>query len=149
MSPLEKLQFRRTFFAEHYPEIESLSKIKGLLNTCPACGYPTLPERDAFEICEICFWQDDGQDDVDADEVKGGPNSNYSLTSYRTEVLNYLEGIKSLEAYPNMSIEKFAEALKAIDIEIYKADTVSIDIERISASVEKAMTMANVLRFYP
>ena len=28
----------------------------------------------------ICWWEDDGQTDLDADEVSGGPNSHYSLT---------------------------------------------------------------------
>ncbi|MEK3797022.1 CPCC family cysteine-rich protein [Peribacillus sp. FSL H8-0477] len=36
---------------------------------CPCCGFPTLDERDAYEICVLCKWQDDGQDDLNADEV--------------------------------------------------------------------------------
>lgn len=36
-----------------------------------------------FEICPVCFWEDDGQDDADADEVFGGPNGNLSLTQAR------------------------------------------------------------------
>lgn len=35
------------------------------------------------EICDICFWEDDGQDDQDADEVRGGPNGSLSLTEAR------------------------------------------------------------------
>lgn len=57
-----------------------------ILNTrfiCPCCGYPTLPERAAYEICEMCNWEDDGQGDEDADEVWGGPNSDYSLSEAR------------------------------------------------------------------
>lgn len=27
-----------------------------------------------YEICEICFWEDDGQDDPEASENWGGPN---------------------------------------------------------------------------
>jgi hypothetical protein len=42
-----------------------------------------LPERDADEICKVCFWQDDGQDDHDADAVRGGPNGRLSLTQAR------------------------------------------------------------------
>jgi hypothetical protein len=26
------------------------------------------------EICPVCFWEDDGQDEHDGDEVGGGPN---------------------------------------------------------------------------
>ncbi|AIJ20651.1 CPCC family cysteine-rich protein [Amycolatopsis methanolica] len=50
---------------------------------CPCCGYLTLRERGGFEICEVCFWEDDGQDAHDADEVRGGPNGWLSLTQAR------------------------------------------------------------------
>lgn len=30
---------------------------------CPCCGWPTLDERDAYEICSVCGWEDDGDDD--------------------------------------------------------------------------------------
>jgi hypothetical protein len=38
---------------------------------CPCCGYPTLSEPVAYEICELCNWEDDGQGDADAEEVRG------------------------------------------------------------------------------
>jgi hypothetical protein len=50
---------------------------------CPCCGFVTLPERGGDVICEVCFWHDDGQDDHDADEVRGGPNYELSLTAAR------------------------------------------------------------------
>jgi len=50
---------------------------------CPCCGYKTLSHRGAFEICDVCFWEDDGQDDYDADTVRGGPNGGLSLTQAR------------------------------------------------------------------
>jgi hypothetical protein len=50
---------------------------------CPCCGFPTLEERGNFEICELCHWEDDGQDAPFADEVWGGPNGDYSLTEAR------------------------------------------------------------------
>jgi|GEM_PF-946509 len=49
---------------------------------CPCCKYLTHDGSD-YEICPICFWHDDGQDDSDADEVQGGPNYNLSLTQAR------------------------------------------------------------------
>ena len=55
---------------------------------CPCCGHKTLSERGGFEICPICFWEDDGQDDQDADEIHGGPNYSLSLTQAR---INYRE----------------------------------------------------------
>jgi hypothetical protein len=41
-----------------------------------------------FEICPVCFWEDDGQDDHDADVVRGGPNRSLSLRDARG---NYAE----------------------------------------------------------
>jgi hypothetical protein len=53
---------------------------------CPCCGFRALPERGGYDICPVCFWEDDGQDDHDADIVRGGPNYSLSLTQAR---LNY------------------------------------------------------------
>ncbi|KAA3635015.1 MAG: hypothetical protein DWP97_05670 [Calditrichaeota bacterium] len=53
------------------------------LYTCPCCGFPTLEERIVWDICSLCWWEDDGQDDNDADDVRGGPNYSYSLTVAR------------------------------------------------------------------
>ncbi|MEU6078704.1 CPCC family cysteine-rich protein [Micromonospora sp. NPDC047074] len=50
---------------------------------CPCCGYLTLSERGGYEICDVCFWEDDGQDDHDAGRVRGGPNRNLSLLDAR------------------------------------------------------------------
>ncbi len=54
---------------------------------CLCCGYRTLPERGGYDICPVCFWEDDGQDDHDADDVRGGPNSTLSLTQARSNFL--------------------------------------------------------------
>ena len=50
---------------------------------CPCCKYATLSDRWENEICPVCFWQDDGQDDDDADVVLGGPNYEVSLSQAR------------------------------------------------------------------
>lgn len=51
--------------------------------TCPCCGYLTLDERGGSQICPVCFWEDDGQDDHDADQIRGGPNGSLSLSAAR------------------------------------------------------------------
>ncbi|GAA3388672.1 CPCC family cysteine-rich protein [Streptomyces roseoviridis] len=58
------------------------------LIACPCCFQRTLEERANFEICPECGWEDDGQDDVDAHIVRGGPNGRLSLAQAR---LDYLE----------------------------------------------------------
>lgn len=55
---------------------------------CPCCGHLTLRERGGFEICLVCFWEDDGQDDVDAHIERGGPNRG-TLWQARTSFLKF------------------------------------------------------------
>lgn len=40
---------------------------------CPCCDYYTLDRRGAFDVCPICYWEDDGQD-LDQLDVVSGPN---------------------------------------------------------------------------
>jgi hypothetical protein len=56
------------------------------LFTCPGCGFPTLAERGVHDICDVCNWQDDNQDEESADEIWGGPNSRLSLTDSRLNI---------------------------------------------------------------
>ena len=49
-----------------------------------------LPEAAAYEICELCNWEDDGQGDADAHIVRGGPNGEYSLAEARTNFPRFL-----------------------------------------------------------
>lgn len=57
---------------------------------CPCCGYPTLGGRGEFQICSICWWEDDGQDDESAERINDGPNRSYSLTEGRLNFGEYL-----------------------------------------------------------
>lgn len=57
------------------------------LIACRCCFQRTLEERANFEICMECGWEDDGQDDVDAHMVRGGPNGRLSLAQARSDYL--------------------------------------------------------------
>jgi hypothetical protein len=61
----------------------------GARDNCPCCGYPTLYGRGGWGICELCDWEDDGQDDSHANEVWGGPNGKYSLAEARSNFRKY------------------------------------------------------------
>jgi hypothetical protein len=50
----------------------------------PLLRQPDAHSRGDYEICKVCFWEDDGQDDHDADVVRGGPNRSLSLTDGRS-----------------------------------------------------------------
>lgn len=43
------------------------------LKQCPCCDYFTLTNRGHYDICEICFWEDDGHD-LTKLKTHSGPN---------------------------------------------------------------------------
>lgn len=30
------------------------------MHPCPCCGYQTLPQRGSYELCPVCWWEDEG-----------------------------------------------------------------------------------------
>jgi hypothetical protein len=58
------------------------------MNACPCCRYLTQRDGHDFEVCPVCFWEDDGQGDTDADVVRGGANGALSLTHARENYRN-------------------------------------------------------------
>ena len=87
------LEIRRNFFdlyRQRISEQQSKSFVGENRFSCPCCGYPTLDERGGYDICQICWWEDDGQDDLDAEKVRGGPNHHYSLAEARKNFEKYL-----------------------------------------------------------
>ncbi len=97
------------------------------MNTCPACGFPTLEYRTAWESCIICDWEDDGQDEDDADEVYGGPNQDWSLRDYRGEAENQLAAIRR---------NKNRIAAILVELEIYIESNDQANSSRIEALVK-------------
>ncbi|MGB6745068.1 MAG: CPCC family cysteine-rich protein [Terracidiphilus sp.] len=51
---------------------------------CPCCGYRTLEAPGALALCPVCWWEDDGQEDDDATDVRLTVNGQLSLSQART-----------------------------------------------------------------
>lgn len=83
----EELARRLAWFAEYTARLENQPCRLPL--RCPCCGCRTLDERGFYEICPVCFWEDDGQDEHDADVVRGGPNGLLSLSQARANYLKF------------------------------------------------------------
>lgn len=49
---------------------------------CPCCDYIALAERGSYQICPVCFWEDDGQD-IDEPDTPSGPNHGLTLRDGR------------------------------------------------------------------
>lgn len=86
------LKFKFNSYSNEYLRKQlSLNEVSGdepSLISCPCCGFNTIDERAAYEICPVCWWEDDGQDNKNADISMGGPNEDISLTQAR---INYLK----------------------------------------------------------
>jgi len=83
----EELERRALWFGGYGRQLEEGSTVSppvpGRHFACPCCLFLTLSERGGFDICKVCFWEDDGQDDRDAAAVRGGPNGTLSLEQAR------------------------------------------------------------------
>ncbi|MCG8574626.1 MAG: hypothetical protein MI810_07065 [Flavobacteriales bacterium] len=55
------------------------------LDACPCCGLRSIEARYAFEICTVCWWEDDGEDN---DRLNGMGANEVSLTEGR---LNFIQ----------------------------------------------------------
>lgn len=49
---------------------------------CPCCDYFTLSERGIYDICPICYWEDDGLDLNKPDKISG-PNHGLTIAQAR------------------------------------------------------------------
>jgi hypothetical protein len=52
------------------------------LHQCPCCDYFTLEERAIWDICEVCYWEDDGHD-LDRRDDPSGCNKGLTLRQGR------------------------------------------------------------------
>lgn len=50
---------------------------------CPCCGYKTLETAGALALCPVCWWEDDGQEDDDAADIRLTVNGALSLSEAR------------------------------------------------------------------
>lgn len=54
---------------------------------CPCCGCRTLDAPGALLLCPVCWWEDDGQEDEDAGDVRLTVNGVLSLDEARKHYL--------------------------------------------------------------
>lgn len=97
--------------------------------TCPCCGYPTINERTAYEICSLCAWEDDGQDDnphrpegyhdyFAPGDVAGGPNHDYSLSEARENFATNLTSYRPADI--DFESERSTTAIKRDVVKAYE-----------------------------
>lgn len=57
-------------------------------NACPCCGYLTLAHRGEYEICPVCFWEDEWYQQLHPEAVTGA-NNELSLLQARENYLAF------------------------------------------------------------
>lgn len=61
------LGVRNEYLAKRVSEcLHSNHEVEGVqeeLYTCPCCEFKTLPTKGEYDICPVCFWEDDGNTD--------------------------------------------------------------------------------------
>lgn len=74
------------------------------MKRCPCCGYKTLEENSVYNICDICFWEDDIIQ-FEYPEYRGGANS-ISLKEAQRNFIEfgaydkmYLNNVRSPDKY--------------------------------------------------
>ena len=80
--------------------------------TCPCCGYKSLElePTDTYEICEICFWEDDGVHFRDPD-YEGGAN-NVSLRQAQKNFLQFGACEEGYFGFPNKMTNQYVKDLE-------------------------------------
>lgn len=102
-SLIEQFNERRSYFSQYIKDNKMSAHV------CSGCGYPIING----DICDVCNWEDDGQNDKIADEVRGGPNSTLSLTANRVAIQTKLNNLaKKLDGKINQNP---TDILKAIE----------------------------------
>jgi Cysteine-rich CPCC len=84
LSDEELLPRRAAWFQAYTAQRNVLAPAGPEAYTCPCCGHATLDERGGYDICSECGWEDDGQDDHDSENIRGGPNGSQSLDAARS-----------------------------------------------------------------
>src|ERR1700730_13188145 len=100
MEPLDEEQ-QREFMVKAFTEYAMREMVfvepaEGVRYRCPCCRYKTLESRGDYEICPVCFWEDDGQDDADADVYQAFSPNHMSVTQGRQNYQWFASGCEQM-----------------------------------------------------
>jgi len=133
---------RRRFFEVYSPVPNAQAgseKSNEVRYACPCCGYPTLGSLGEFEICSLCGWEDEGQDDADADLVRGAPNQSFSLVEARENfelyLVKYSPELDTRVGGPDSEREKEAKRAIIAAYDQMMEDPESEELERLKRQV--------------
>jgi len=82
----EMLSVSNRFLANRLNVPEVVGDVEELY-PCPCCGSRTISEPGELDICEVCWWEDDGKDNATATETS--EVNTLSLAEGRTNYIRY------------------------------------------------------------
>jgi len=82
--------FRREIAALDARDHANAARMQGWY-LCPCCRFPTLTAREAYEVCPLCLWEDDGHDDIDAQALPPDSPNGRSLTAARRNFADHFD----------------------------------------------------------
>ncbi|TNL01225.1 hypothetical protein CYD30_28230 [Kosakonia cowanii] len=80
------------FIQKHFQKAVNIVGEEPSLEKCPCCGYLTLTERGAYDICPVCHWEDDGKSEEEL--LLYSTVNNSTLEEYRSKIQRELESAK-------------------------------------------------------
>lgn len=104
-----------------------------LKSTCPCCAFPTLGERGENDICPLCKWQDD------IDEEKSGANGDYTIQEARENFEQFLIMYRASEQdihTPHSRLVPAKRALIAVYMAILDANLKAHQVKSLWRAVE-------------
>ena len=111
---------------------------------CPCCKFKTLYGRGEDEICPVCFWHDDGQDEANADCDLGGPNK----LSLRDAQRNFHQ-IGAVEERFQLHVRPPLPDEKAIDVGNIRPLAVTFTKDQLVVTLADGRKIATPLAWYP
>ena len=104
-----------------------------------------MREAGAYEICILCWWEDDGQGEDEADVVRGGPNRNLSLmvarANFEDHVTSYSVGHDTRIGGPDTREEIAAKRRIVERFQRIRAGVTKAQIDDIWKDIEAAETV--------
>ncbi|MCB2299517.1 CPCC family cysteine-rich protein [Clostridium tagluense] len=76
--------------------------MNNFLYACPCCGYKTLSEKPpgTYEICRVCYWEDDGLQYGDPD-CEGGANQESLRVAQKNFSSQFVDENGEVKKFPN------------------------------------------------
>ena len=83
---------------------------------CPCCDYFTLEERGGYDICPVCFWEDDGLDLNRLDDHSGPNHMTLRTGRVNFQKLGACDPNMLKHVLPKPEREKYRREIRTTDI---------------------------------